>query len=153
MCFKLSCIVLFCQLPWSMGSLAFLLLLCRSLLFSGSPTKVGDKMVFFLFEVLVTRGDVTRGTLLIPVEAALQYFPSPADLQTYQENIHMQHITDTPPIVWLMFLSYDKSECCYVVDGIWQTFVSNYHLFVGDVIRFYKPSRVWENNSSCLKLS
>lgn len=59
----------------------------------------------------------------------------------------MQHISDPPPINdWLMFLSYDKSECCFVEDSIWQMFISYYHLFVGDVIRFYKPSPVCENN-------
>ncbi|KAF7151944.1 hypothetical protein RHSIM_Rhsim02G0117200 [Rhododendron simsii] len=118
-----------------------------SLLFSGSPTKVGDKMVFFLFEVLVTQGDVTRGRLLIPVEAALQYFPSLADRQAYKEKIRMQHISDPARITdWLMFLTYDKSECCFVVDGIWQMFVTLYHLEVGDVIRFYKPSPVCDND-------
>ncbi|KAG5558659.1 hypothetical protein RHGRI_008569 [Rhododendron griersonianum] len=44
---------------------------------SGTHTKVGEKMGIFLFEVLVTPGDVKLNKLLIPVEAALKCFPPP----------------------------------------------------------------------------
>lgn len=92
MCFRLSCIVL----PISMVNelIHYVLLLCRSrtAMISGLPTKVGENMGNFLFEVLVTPRNVYLGRFLIPVEAALKYFPSLANHQeTYEEKIEIRH--------------------------------------------------------------
>ncbi|KAG5514809.1 hypothetical protein RHGRI_036005 [Rhododendron griersonianum] len=64
----------------------------RTAMISGLPTKVGENMGNFLFEVLVTPRNVYLGRLLIPVEAALKYFPSLANHQeTYEEKIEIRH--------------------------------------------------------------
>ncbi|XP_058196601.1 uncharacterized protein LOC131312689 isoform X3 [Rhododendron vialii] len=123
----------------------------RTAMISGLPTKVGENMGIFLFEVLLTLSNRYRGRLLIPVEAALKYFPSPANRQeTYEEKIE---ITDTQNRDWSMTLKYLRSECFFVMDSNWQSFLLRNHFDGMDVIRFYKPLPVCYNNCYLVELA
>ncbi|XP_058196594.1 uncharacterized protein LOC131312686 [Rhododendron vialii] len=89
----------------------------RTAMISGLPTKVGENIGNFLFEVLVTPRNVYPGRLLISVEAALKYFPSLANRQeTYEEKIE---ITDTQNRDWPMTVKYLRLESFFVMDSNW----------------------------------
>lgn len=105
----------------------------------------------FLFEVLLTPSNRYLGRLLIPVEAALKYFPSLANRQeTYEEKIE---ITDTQNRDWSMTLKYLRSECFFVMDSNWQSFLFRNPFDGNDVINFYKPLPVCYNNCYLVELA
>ncbi|XP_058196599.1 uncharacterized protein LOC131312689 isoform X1 [Rhododendron vialii] len=123
----------------------------RTAMISGLPTKVGENMRSFLFEVLVSPRIVYLGRLLIPVEAALKYFPSLANRQeTYEEKME---ITDTQNRDSPMTLKYLGSECFFVMDSNWQSFLLRNPLDGMDVIHFYKPLPVCYNNCYLVELA
>ncbi|KAE9446376.1 hypothetical protein C3L33_21730, partial [Rhododendron williamsianum] len=77
-----------------------------------------------------------RQRLLIPVEAALEYFPPLANCpETYMGKIE---ICNPQNSVWQMTLTYDPSDCSLVVENKWKRFVAWNRLEILDMIRFYK---------------
>ncbi|XP_058196591.1 uncharacterized protein LOC131312684 isoform X1 [Rhododendron vialii] len=104
---------------------------------SGALTKVGEKMGSFLFEVLVTPGDVMLNKLLIPEEAALKCFPPLADCQEpYKKKIK---ISDPQNFDWPMTVRYDPLELFFILENKWQIFAISNNVETLDKIRFYKP--------------
>ncbi|KAF7121464.1 hypothetical protein RHSIM_Rhsim13G0048500 [Rhododendron simsii] len=105
-------------------------------MFPGPVNQVLGKMGIFLFEVILFPRDVEQDKLLIPVEAALEYFPPLANRQeTYKLKIE---ITDHQNSHWHMTVTYDPSVCSFVVENKWKRFVAWNRLEIMDVLRFYK---------------
>ncbi|KAE9460861.1 hypothetical protein C3L33_07273, partial [Rhododendron williamsianum] len=105
-------------------------------MFPGPANQVLGKMGIFLFEVLLFPRDVEQDRLLIPVEAALEYFTPLANRQeTYKLKIE---ITDHQKSHWHMTVTYEPSECSFVVENKWKRFVAWNRLEIMDVLRFYK---------------
>ncbi|KAH7856560.1 hypothetical protein Vadar_002787 [Vaccinium darrowii] len=102
------------------------------------PTEVGDNMGFFLFEVCLYQKDAELDRLLIPVELAMDHFPSLAYRQhDYEETIQITNPCNTSE---LATVKYDRKEFAFAIGSTWWPRIASLNkLEAKDTIRFYRP--------------